>query len=645
MKTHYALFDTLLEPVFILNREGKVVYCNEPASLICEQSVRKISRGVAFKDLLTFSDPIEALDHLDKITDPTPYKETNFTAQSGQKGKVQLTLQPVQNESGDQHWLVFVRDVTLEERLQKKYRAELEQKEDVILALQKAQAELEQYSKNLEKMVEERTEQISAMNRLMKALLDSLSQGFFIFDKNGTCLNVSSRACENNLETKPDGQMIWDVLKLAEKQVEGFKKWSATLFSEMLPFEDLAPLGPATFPHSQGKQISLEYFPLRNQDQQIEGVVVVSSDITSLVEARRQAESEKQYAKLIIHLIRNRNEMGRFIRESQTLFKELHQQMSVRPDSWSRDAIFRCLHTLKGGAALFSVQKMAEACHFAETRLTEYRDNPDDIHADLLKSQCQAVEMQFRKFLEETREILGNSILSEERLLEVPISSLNQLLKSLQGIPHAENVAKGVLGPWLFEPAKYFFEPYKDVAKRVAEKEGKMLRGIFFRNDMIPIVPEIYGPLFATFVHAFRNAVDHGIETPDLRSKAGKPEGGEISLSFVRKDLPSPMLKITLQDDGSGIDPRKIRMKLQERGLDTTKETDQQVIQHIFDSQFSTKDTLTEISGRGVGMDAIQQEVHKLGGKAWVESRLGQGTTLQVEVPYLTEVPKNRVAA
>lgn len=643
MKTSYALFDTLLEPAFILDRDGKVIYCNEPAALICDLSVRKITRGMFFKDLLTFNSAVEGLDDLSKVTDPTPYKELNFENSQGQKGKVQITIQPVENEKGDRHWLMFMRDVTLEERLQKKYRAELEQKEDVIMDLQKARAELEEYSKNLEKMVEQRTQQISKMNRLMKALLDSLSQGFFIFNKEGLCLEVTSKACLNTLESSPVGAMIWDVLKLDEHKTDGFKKWMTTLFSEMLPFEDLAPLGPTSFPHSKGLHIALEYFPLRSEENQIDGVVVMATDITSLVEARRQAEREKEHAKLIIHLIRSKNEMGRFIRESQSILTQLRQTCSQPLSDWDLEATFRHLHTLKGGAALFSVSAVAEASHHAETRLAEYKTQPSTEKGDLLKSQCQAVELQFNRFLQETKEILGNSILSQERILEVSVKDLNLLINRLDPYPQAKTLAENTFAHLLFEPAKNFFEPYKEVAFRVAEKEGKTLRNVEFKNDMIPIVPEIYGPLFATFVHAFRNAVDHGIESPEVRVKAGKHEGGEILVRFERLEAPQPVLKISVRDDGGGIDPQKIRARLALQGKNTDTESDQKVIQHIFESQFSTKEKVTETSGRGVGMDAIQYEALQLGGRVWVESQVGQGSTLFVEVPYLTQAPPQRL--
>ena len=143
MKIQYSIFDTLLEPVFVLNAEQKVVYCNETAALLTGVSVRKITRGMKLLELFEFSDSIEALKGLHHVTEPTPYKEVNFKTFHAGSGKVQLTLQPVFDSMGDKNWIMFVRDVTLEERLQAKYRGELEQKEGVIKALEDAKAQLE----------------------------------------------------------------------------------------------------------------------------------------------------------------------------------------------------------------------------------------------------------------------------------------------------------------------------------------------------------------------------------------------------------------------------------------------------------------------------------------------------------------------
>lgn len=637
MKIQYSLFDTLLEPVFVLNSEQKVVYCNETAAIICGLSIRKITRGMKFSELFEFSDAIEGLDKLINISDATPYKEVNFKTSQGGEGKVQVTLQPIFDSMGDKNWIVFVRDVTLEERLQKKYRAELEQKEGVIKDLEDAKVQLENYSKNLEQMVADRTRELSRLNQTMSALLDSLGQGFFIFNPEGKILDVSSKACESTVECKPEGKNIWDVLKLPENKVDGFKKWMMTVFMEMLPFEDLAPLGPTTYPHSLNRNIALEYHPLRSSEGVMEGVVVVASDITSLVEAQRQAETEKEHAKLIINMIKSKREIHRFIQESQELLISIRAEVS-KDEAPDTETLFRALHTLKGGAALFSVKEVAESSHQAENLLNDLNSNWSLANQVALRAKCFEIEEGFFKFTDETKEILGSSAINQERQIEVAISKLNDIARKVGSLPGGGAVAQELLLELAMEPVSQFLEPYSDVMLRLSEKIDKMMAPLEIKNGTVMVIPEIYNPLFSTLVHAFRNAVDHGIEAPDFRVDQGKtPEGHvEVDVELITKNNNQNLL-IKIKDDGGGIDPAKIREKLAKRMVDTRKKSDHEVIQHIFDSQFSTRETVTEISGRGVGMDAIKFAAEELQGRVWVESTVGKGTVLFVEVPYITE--------
>ncbi|UOF01697.1 ATP-binding protein [Bdellovibrio reynosensis] len=642
MKIQYSLFDTLLEPVFVLNAEQKVVYCNETAAIIAGLSIRKITRGMKLLEIFEFSEPIEGLTKLISITDATPYKEVTFKTAQGGEGKVQITLQPIFDSMGDKNWIVFVRDVTLEERLQKKYRAELEQKEDVIKALEDAKVQLENYSKNLEQMVADRTRELSRLNQTMSALLDSLGQGFFIFNSEGKILDVSSKACETTVECKPEGKDIWEVLKLPENKVDGFKKWMMTVFMEMLPFEDLAPLGPTTYPHSQNRNIALEYHPLRSSEGAMDGIVVVASDITSLVEAQKQAEREKEHAKLIINMIKSKREIHRFIQESQELLISIREEVSkdAAPDT---ESLYRSLHTLKGGAALFSVKEVAESCHMAEGILNDLSQEFSQSNFIALRAKCFEIEEGFFKFLDETKEILGTTALSDERQIEVAISKLNDIARKVGTLPGGGQVAQELLLELAMEPVERFFEPYNEVMLRLGEKVDKMVAPLKITHGNVMVIPEIYSSLFSTLVHAFRNAVDHGIELPDLRVDQGKPAEGHIEVAIeIKQSHAGPQLAIKIVDDGGGIDPVKIREKLAKKMVDTRKKSDQDVIQHIFDSQFSTRDQVTEISGRGVGMDAIKYAAEELQGRVWVESTVGIGTCLFIEVPYITEFKKDK---
>lgn len=632
----HSLFDTLLEPTFILNKEKRIVYGNETASIVCGLTIRRMQK-MTFEEVLTFSEPLDWLQNLENVKDPAPYKEVRFKNAEGQEGRVQITCQPL--EEG--HWIVFVRDVTLEERLQQKYRGELEQKEGYILELQKAQQELEKYSKNLEKMVEERTLELSRLNQLMTALLDSLGQGFFIFDKDGLCLEVSSKACLQTIEQDPKGKKIWEIFKISDKKVEGFQKWMFTLFSEMLPFEDIAPLGPQEFPHSQGKNIAIEYFPLRSSSGIVEGVVVVSSDITSLVQARIQAEQERQHAKLILNLFQSQKEVSRFVKESETMIQDMKKLLMAPFENWDLQELFRILHTLKGGAALFSVAEMAKLSHQAENELNRFKDATSPETAEGLQRSCLSVQTSFHEFIQQSKSILGAKAFSDIRSVDVPIQEIQLLCERLSSWHQGVVLAEELKQKYILEPIESFFQSYEQVVRTTAEKENKQVAPLQFINGQLPVLGEAYSSLFACMVHAFRNSVDHGIETPQIRLEKSKPEAGSISVHFnLLKKEKYRYLQIRVQDDGGGIDPQKIRTKLDKKNYPHQKETDYQVIQHVFDSEFSTKEQITETSGRGVGMDAIRIAAEKLGGATWVESTLGQGTHLYIEVPYITELPR-----
>ncbi len=642
MSFDYTVFDTLMDSVFVLGKDHKVIYCNEIALSICGLTLRKVQK-LKFTELFTFEEKIDWLENLEGVKDPTNYREVHFKTSEGQEGAVQITCRALPaSPTGETHWLLFLRDVTLEDRLQKKYKAELAQKEGYIDELKRAHDELEKYNINLEKIVEERTREVVRLNQQTKAMLDSLSQGFLIFDKDGKCTEVSSKACATVLEGIPSGKMIWEVLKLPGKKVEGFKKWMATCFQEMLPFQDLAPLAPPSYPHSQNKVIQLEYFPLRDEHNKIEGIVVVASDITSLVEAKKQADLEKEHSLMIIKLVKNKKEISGFIRESQNLLMALKKSLLKPVEEWGRDELYRILHTIKGGSASFSVQQTAQLCHQGEQILTEYKIEPTPEKAQALREKCKEIDVAFQSYVRDTKDILGDKVLSQNRFVELPVSELLQLVQQISFWSKGEDLAYHLLKSYVMEPIGAFFEPYKELVQNVAQKEGKKVEELKLHNSNLPVLPEIYSPLLACLVHAFRNGIDHGIETPEKRQAAGKSEFGKMEVYFDLVSKNRDVLQIRIVDDGGGIDPARIRKKLEEKGIPFAGETDKEVIQHIFDSEFSTRDIVTETSGRGVGMDAILAGAKSLGGKAWVESIVGKGTTLYIEVPYVRDMASRR---
>ncbi len=143
--------------------------------------------------------------------------------------------------------------------------------------------------------------------------------------------------------------------------------------------------------------------------------------------------------------------------------------------------------------------------------------------------------------------------------------------------------------------------------------------------------------MVAPLEHMIRNAVDHGIESPELRKSFGKPATGRIDLRLSRE---GGDVVIEISDDGAGIDVESVREKAVERGLMTEGATlnDEEVSQFVLAPGFSTAKTVTQISGRGVGMDVVHSEVKQLGGSINIVSRPGRGTRFIVRVPFTVSI-------
>ena len=164
----------------------------------------------------------------------------------------------------------------------------------------------------------------------------------------------------------------------------------------------------------------------------------------------------------------------------------------------------------------------------------------------------------------------------------------------------------------------------KQVGLVVGNAEGELDRSVLER---------MMGPL----EHMLRNAVDHGIEMPELRAEQGKKEAGEIRLNLHRE---GGEVVLRLDDDGRGIDLDAVRRKAIERGLmsATAVLTDHEVLQFILEAGFSTAQQVTQISGRGVGMDVVNSEIKQLGGSMTLSTEPGRGTSFVIRLPFTVSV-------
>lgn len=145
------------------------------------------------------------------------------------------------------------------------------------------------------------------------------------------------------------------------------------------------------------------------------------------------------------------------------------------------------------------------------------------------------------------------------------------------------------------------------------------------------VVAELSEPL----IHLLRNSADHGIEDPETRKKLGKPEVGTITLAAYQE---GNKVLITLSDDGKGLKPEVIKESAEKKGIDTTGMTDREIQMLVFHPGFSTAKKITNISGRGVGLDAVQTKITELGGSIEMDSKVDVGTTFIIKLPLTLSI-------
>jgi two-component system chemotaxis sensor kinase CheA len=180
-------------------------------------------------------------------------------------------------------------------------------------------------------------------------------------------------------------------------------------------------------------------------------------------------------------------------------------------------------------------------------------------------------------------------------------------------------------------PIKATFQKMVRLVRDLARNSGKEV-GLEMSGDDTEIDRNVVDELYEPMVHMIRNSVDHGLEGPGEREEAGKERKGYVYLSAYHR---GGNIVIEIEDDGRGLNRDRIIEKAKSKGLisDESKMTDSEIYNLIFQPGFSTAKQVTDISGRGVGMDVVKKTIEKLRGKVEIQSRPGYGSTFIISLP------------
>ncbi len=247
----------------------------------------------------------------------------------------------------------------------------------------------------------------------------------------------------------------------------------------------------------------------------------------------------------------------------------------------------------------------------------------------------------------------------EVAFLRLPVQWVDDLEVRLQGVEQLRGQASHLLGPGQASPAEVplallgdmeeglmevqhallqmrmvrvetLFSRLEALAKNLARDSGKPLT-ITFRGSDLAVERDLLGRLAEPFLHLIRNALDHGQEGPAVRRAAGKPEAGTLCLSATQQGR---HLCFQLQDDGRGFDLARIAAKGRTLGLlREATPSPEALLRIVLEPGFSTREEVTELSGRGVGLDVVRSEVEALGGELHLSSEAGRGSLVSLRLP------------
>lgn len=302
---------------------------------------------------------------------------------------------------------------------------------------------------------------------------------------------------------------------------------------------------------------------------------------------------------------------------------------TLRIDSAKLDLLYEKICSV--GELSLELKQKSEKIKYIAENFSEKIFEFEKINSDLINlAESESIKSEFKKMSDEIQKMTTN------------LEKCQQLMKEYEKINSSADDKEEIYSNTLREiysivknvrklPIGVILHMFPRMVRNLAEKENKEVEIDITGGEILAdkkILEEIKMPV----LHLLRNAVDHGIETPDVREKNGKSRAGKISLTVTTT---GKIFKISVQDDGCGINFTKIKAKLLKENLlkDVKQLNKHDFLKFLFIPGFSTEDKVTEISGRGMGLDIVNSKISEMGGNVRIVPNKKQGTEIIIELP------------
>jgi two-component system chemotaxis sensor kinase CheA len=462
----------------------------------------------------------------------------------------------------------------------------------------------------LEKLVSERTRALDRRNTEMRLLLDNADQGFLTIDRDAIISRERSAAVDKWLAPFAEGISFGACLdRLVPRFGEAFAANWSQVVDEELPLELTLGQLPRSFDLGT-RHFTLDYRSIVDEKGLLDKVLVVISDLTSAIERDRAEQDQREITSLFGKALEDLSGLAEFVEETGRLIDEI--SASPPPPAV---VLKRLVHTLKGNAATFGVQTMAEICHDIESTfvLDKVHIRPED--EVRLRSRWQSICSKIGAIAPTTRQA------------QVDDAEHDALLFAVDHGASRQDIRQTLLS-WKLEPVEVRFKRIAAQIESLVERLGKGAVDVHIEANRIRLPLQRFASFWSTFSHVVRNAVDHGIESPEERRRSGKPATAVLRLRAFFTDQ---VLSIEIADSGPGINWSEVRRAAIEGGLPHASRED--LIEALFADGLTTRAEATETSGRGVGLGALREACCRSGGDVEVWTEEGVGTSFRFVWP------------
>ncbi|MDP3736920.1 MAG: MHYT domain-containing protein [Hyphomonadaceae bacterium] len=471
----------------------------------------------------------------------------------------------------------------------------------------------------------------------IRNLLDNADQGFLTISSDLSVGDQSSAACEAILGEAPAGKSIIALL-CRNTPHDTASAMQATLESVFRDSDDFArelklELLPTEF-GLDGKSIKAGYKFLADSGR----VMLILTDVTQTRQLAEAVEREGKRLAMTVLAFTEGEAFAALVNDYQKfLGAELSPLIQRIEIPAAAGELRRHLHTYKGLLAQFSFHCSPRCLNDIETALAAQPSWTAEAAREAIKPQRLTAELELD--LAGVTDILGpdfatsgRRIVLSQRQLQAMEKVARAMLASEEGravSPPLRLLLQTIAGLGMLD-VKAALALHSRGAPALADRLEKQLAPIRVKGADVGLPPERFGEFFRSLVHVFRNAIDHGIERPEQRLLAGKSPDGLIQCD-VREE--NGWVEVLIKDDGAGVDRSVLEAKLIAAGEEKSKVGNLPLVDLVFREGLSSRDTASDISGRGVGLSAVKAELDRVDGSVEVETEQGAGTLFRFRLP------------